>query len=171
MLTNSKKILFRGDAKLSIGTGDIVSLIELSKYFLINDWICFFMVKDNSIAVDLLKSRGINNYVVIKEDGSIQEEVNEINLFINEHAVDVLIMQQFEIDYELYSGITGGCYNVAIANNGKIPNNFAMVISWDVKSIGLINKHKKNNTKYLLDDKYVILPAYFNDFKLVVRVR
>lgn len=154
----NKRILFRGDAKASIGTGDLLSLIVLSKYFVNDGWECYFMVRGYDVAIDLLTTRGINNFVCIGKDVSIEEEVVAINCFIEENKITIFMLQQFENNYNEYSGILTDSYNVLIPNNGDIPDNFMMVISWDAASIKKIENNKKNNVKYLLGSEYVIIP-------------
>ena len=50
-----KRILFRADAKPSIGIGDLMSLINLSFYLNPREWECFFMIKAYSAGIKLAK--------------------------------------------------------------------------------------------------------------------
>jgi len=66
MTKRVKKILFRADAKLSIGTGDLVSLFHLSEYFERGGWQAHFMIRGYPLGVDLARARGVQRVRVIE---------------------------------------------------------------------------------------------------------
>jgi len=165
-----KKILFRADAKSSIGTGDLVSLITLSKYFIKNGWECFFLIKEYSTAIKILESRGIYGFNKIAKDISLKNEIKTINNFVKDNSINVSVFQQFEINFTEYRDLTNQSFNIAISGNEKISSIFSMVISWDNKAIELIKGNMNKNTEYLLGSEYAILPIEFEKEKINKRI-
>lgn len=78
----TKRILFRADAKQSIGTGDLVSLIHLSRYFENDGWQSHFIIRDYDASVEIVRKNKIKSYLIIKEPYLIGKETKEINNYI-----------------------------------------------------------------------------------------
>ena len=85
-----KKILFRADAKPSIGIGDLMSLIHLSKY--LDNWEKHFVIRNYRAGVDLAKKYRVENLYILDENISIEDEVDFLNKFdqmFNENKTDL----------------------------------------------------------------------------------
>ncbi len=156
-----KRILFRADAKPSIGIGDLMSLINLSDYFNPDEWECFFMIRSYQAGVSLI-SRINNKYVtIIDEKMSLIDEIDAINNVIVEYSIDLLFFEITERPLSEYKGITDSVKIACVNFDHQILDNMKLVINWDVDAERYMKKSIYSNTTFLLGAKYVILPKQF----------
>ena len=153
-------ILFRADAAPNIGVGDLMSLINLSRYFG-GDCKCYFMVKDYVASINLVEKHDIENLFIIKQKDSLRSEVNSINSIIRDYGIDVLFLQITSTKLSNYVGIDDNVKKVAINFDGHILDDLDLVINWDVEARKLFDVERYPSTKFLLGPEYVILPKEF----------
>lgn len=161
-----KKIAFRADAKPSIGTGDLVSLINLSAYFNKKGWETHFIIRDHKAAIELLKGRGIKRYSVLDERISIEEEVVKINDYVERNGIGVIFFEITERRLAEYKGITDKAVKACVSFDGDVPLEMGLVVDWDVNANEVFGKRKHPDTVFLFGMEYVILPVEF-DFKRI----
>lgn len=161
-----KKILFRADAKPSIGTGDLISLLNLSKYFEKTGWETYFIVKKHKAATDCLNKRGVNNFLMLDDDITIKNEVGRINDYIGDNNIDMIMLEITERDLKEYNGITDKVIIACVSFSGDIPKKARLVIDWDVDAGRVFDIRKYPSTKFLLGPQYAILPVEF-DFERI----
>jgi len=159
-----KKILFRADAAPHIGIGDLMSLINLSKY-LDDTYEIYFIIKNYQAGLNLIKTYNIQNCSIIDNQMSINDEVSYINEFISRNKINIVFFEITEIKLSSYIGITKNVKKVAINFDGCILDDLDLVIDWDVEADRFFKPEKYPHTKFLLGVKYVILPKEFYDTK------
>lgn len=157
-----KKILFRADAKPSIGIGDLVSLLNLSKYFEKTGWETYFIAKKHKAAADCLYKRGVKNFLMLDEDITIKNEVGRINDYIGDNDIDIVMLEITERSPREYDGITDKAIIACVSFGGDIPKKARLVIDWDVDAGRVFDIRKYPSTKFLLGPQYVILPVEFD---------
>ncbi len=157
-----KKILFRADAKSSIGTGDLVSLLNLSKYFEKAGWETYFIVKKHKAAMGCLDKRRVKNFLVLDDDITIKNEVGRINDYIEANNIDVIMLEITEKKPSEYNGITDKVMIACVSFFGDIPEKTRLVINWDVDAGRTFDVRKYPSTRFLLGPQYVILPIEFD---------
>lgn len=163
-----KKILFRGDAAPHIGIGDLMSLINISKYF-DNDIEKHFIIKNYKAAIDLVKNYKVKNCEIIDSKLSIEKEIEFINNFIEEKEIDLVFFEITERKLSDYKTISSQVKKVAVNFDGAIPDNLDLLIDWDVEADKYFEPKNYPNTKFLLGPKYVILPKEFYSDKILSR--
>lgn len=161
-----KKIAFRADAKPSIGTGDLVSLINLSAYFDRRGWETHFIIRDHKAATELLKSRGIKRSFILDEKIPIGEEVIKINDYVERNGIGVIFFEITERRLAEYNGITDKAVKACVSFDGDLPPGMDLVVDWDVNANEVFGKRKYPDTEFLLGLEYVVLPVEF-DFKKI----
>lgn len=156
-----KKILFRADAKPSIGVGDLMSLVYLSKAFQGNGWDIHFMIKNYEAAKRIIRSHDIENYEIIA-DLTAKAEIVQINNYCTKNEIKYVftcITERKLTEYkELAEDLIKGCINF----DGIIPEGWNLVVNWDVKASKLYKIDEYPGTEFLLGPKYVILPHNFD---------
>lgn len=152
-----KKILFRADAKPSIGVGDLMSLITLSKY-LDETWKIYFIIKDYTAALKLVNQHQLKNILIIKKNITLENEITFINNNVKQLSIDIICLEITEIKLSFYNKLVREVKKVAINFDGYIPQGLDLLINWDIdaKTLYKIKEHSK--TKFLLGPQYVILP-------------
>ena len=160
MSSKIKKILFRADAAPHIGIGDLMSLINISKYF-DESYEKYFIVKDYKASVDLVQKYNLENCSIVKSDIKIEDEIKYINNFIDDYSIDILFLEITEIKLSLYSGITKKVKKIAVNFDGYILDDLDLLINWDVEAYKFFDTKKYPKTKFLLGAEYVILPKEF----------
>ena len=165
----TKRILFRADAKPSIGTGDLVSLIHLSRYFEKSGWETHFIVRSHDAAAGIIKARKIRNCLMINDNLSIGMEIEEINNYISSRKIDVVFFEITERPLTEYKGITDKAVKACINFDGLIPDDMSLVVCWDVNADKLFDRKRYPKTKFLLGPRYAILPHDFNFAKIYSR--
>lgn len=163
-----RNILFRADAKPSIGTGDLMSLIQLSRYFENGGWQSHFIIKGCNAAVEIIKKHKVKNFLIVDEDISVGKEVKELNNYIESKKIDVIFFEITERPLTEYKGISDKAIKACVNFDGVIPDDMSLVIDWDVNADKLFDPQKYPNTKFLLGLDYVILPIDF-DFNKINR--
>lgn len=160
-----KKILFRADAKPSIGIGDLMSLINLSFYFDEREWESYFIIRSYKAGVELVKKYNLKNIFIIDENLSLDEEIKYINDFIKDNSIDIIFFEITERKLSNYIGIDS-IKKVAVNFDGHILNDLDLVIDWDVEAYKFFDTDKYPKTKFLLGAQYVILPKEFYSQKV-----
>lgn len=158
----TKKVLFRADAKQSIGTGDLVSLIHLSRYFENDGWESHFIIRDYDESVEIVKRNKINNYLAIIGPHSIGKETEEINGYIESRGIDAAFFEITERPLTEYKGVTNRAVKACINFDGIIPDGMSLVVNWDVGTDKLFDQKKYPGTKFLLGPQYAVLPLDFD---------
>ncbi|MBF0319734.1 MAG: hypothetical protein HQL01_08025 [Nitrospirae bacterium] len=164
-----KRILFRGDAKPSIGTGDLMSLVNLSRYFEKDGWEAFFLIRGYEAGITIMEGRGIKNVTVIDPGCSLREEQESIENIILQKNIDILFMEITErrlTDYALPSGVKKVCVNF----DGLIPDGMDIVINWDVEGTTWFDKTLYPGTRFLVGPQYIILPPDFDKGRIAARI-
>jgi len=164
-----KKILFRADAAPNIGIGDLMSLINISKYF-DETYEKYFIIKNHQAAVDLVEKYNLDNYFIIDSNISLQDEINYINNTVDSNNIDIIFFEITERKLSEYTGINKKVKKVAVNFDGHILNDLDLVIDWDVEAHKFFDTEKYPNTKFLLGHKYVILPKEFYSKKVLVAI-
>jgi len=165
-----KRILFRADAKPSIGTGDLMSLIHLSRYLERDGWETHFMIRDYKAGVDLAAKYGIRKIQVMDGNLTIQGEVDEINKYIEEQRIDVVFFEITERKLTEYDGITSRVIKACVSFDGVVPDKTDLVVNWDVEAHTRFNTARYPDTMFLLGPEYVILPSEFDLTKIQKRM-
>lgn len=157
-----KRILFRADAHKTIGSGDLVSLIHLSRYFESSKWQKIFMVRNFNEARSLLKLYGLKNIVIIDKNISVAKEVALINKTIKDFRVNVVLFEITERKLIEFRGITNDVIKASVSFDKDIPSDLDLVVNWEPQSKKMYALHEFPKTKFLLGPEYVILPKEFN---------
>lgn len=163
-----KKILFRADAKPSIGIGDLMSLIHLSKYFERDGWEAHFMVRNYPAGIELVEKNKIKFVNVLPGDISVSEEVLHINDYVAEHDINMVFFEITEFKLVEYNGLSSKVKKACVSFDGAIPHGLDLVIDWDVEADKFFDTARFPETNFLLGPEFVILPISF-DFSRVVQ--
>lgn len=161
-----KKILFRADANPSIGTGDLISLVHLSKYFEKDGWETHFIIRDYKSGLAIAEKHKLKNLCIINSDISQKQEVGEINDYINSNGINIIFFEITERSLKDYSKVTNKVKKASVCFDGSITNDIDLVVNWDVDGNNLFDTKRYTNTKFLLGPSYAILPLNF-DFKKI----
>ncbi len=164
-----KTILFRADAKPGIGTGDLVSLIQLSKTFSANDWNCLFLVQETAPALKLMEVHGIRNVFTLPEDCSPEEDLQALRHLVAEHAVSHLFACITERPLTEYGAFPENIKKACINFDGIVPAEWALIVNWNFPDDDWYPSAPAT-TKKLLGPEYVILPENFDLQKIEDRV-
>lgn len=160
-----KKILFRADANPAIGTGDLVSLINLSKEFSKQGFECHFCFKNSPAALKLSLKHDLKNILIIEPEKSISEESNSIYSYCSEKRINDVFFEITErklTDYKLEPQYRFSCVNF----DGVIPEGMFLVVNWNVEAVKQYDAEKNPETIFLLGPEYVILPSNFDSEKI-----
>ncbi|WP_321491567.1 glycosyltransferase [uncultured Desulfobacter sp.] len=168
-MTSAKKILFRADAKPEIGIGDLMSLIQLSKYFEEDGWQAFFMIRAYEAGIRLIEKYEIKQVRIIESNITIPEEVNEINTYILTKSIDVVFFEITENKISDYLGLLSDVSKACVSFDGKILPDMKLVVDWDVAAHDYFSPDKYPETKFLLGPEYVILPYNFDLKRVAAR--
>ena len=156
------KILFRADAKPAIGTGDLVSLIQLAKTFDKKGWESWFMIRDSQGAKSLMADYAITRFEVIPDSYSPANEVADLNDFLSENGFSHLflcITERSLTDYaKLFPAIVKGCINF----DGVVTKDWNLVVNWNFPEPTLYKQENFPETRFLLGPEFVILPDNFD---------
>jgi len=163
-----KKILFRADAAPHIGIGDLMSLINISKYFDEEDE-KYFIIKNFNAGLNLIKKYNVPNCFVIDNNISREDEVLYINDFINDNKIDFLFLEITEVKLSSYIGLTQRVKKICVNFDEHILDDLDLVIDWDVEAQKFFDTEKYPQTKFLLGPEYVILPKEFYSKKVEIR--
>ncbi|EQB39200.1 hypothetical protein M947_08585 [Sulfurimonas hongkongensis] len=163
-----KKILFRADAAPHIGIGDLMSLINISRYF-DESYKKYFIVKDYKAGVDLIKKYNLSNCFIIDSAIKLKDEIIYINKFIKKYDVDILFLEITERKLSEYLGLDKDVKKVAVNFDGHILDDLDLVIDWDVEAYKFFDTKRYPKTNFLLGPEYVILPKEFYYENIVER--
>lgn len=157
-----KKILFRADAKPSIGIGDLMSLITLSEY--LSEFDCFFLTQKTTAAMGIVERRKPKNIFWLNEDVDVEEDVATINALIDQYSINMLFFEITERRLTEYLGLNNNVSILCVNFDGFIPESVKLVVNWDVDAHKYYDINKFSDTKFLLGPQYVILPkAFYSD--------
>ena len=157
-----KRILFRADAKPSIGIGDLVSLIQLSWYFEGKGWETYFAVRKTPAAQALVQRHDIQRVEFLPERCRLSDEIAFLNRFITGCRPDVLFFEITERPLREYSGLTEVPLKACICFDRELPADWDLVANWDVAAAGLYDQRRFPKTHFLLGPEYVVLPPSFD---------
>ena len=160
-----KRILFRADAKPSIGIGDLISLINLSFYLNPREWECFFMIKSYPAAIKLVNRVRKRNIFFLDELISIESEVSEINRVVQIYGIDVLFFEITEQRLSQYIGLVNNVKKACVNFNSYLLEDLDLVVNWDVEADQYMCRSGTPNAKFLLGYEYVILPKQFYELQ------
>jgi spore coat polysaccharide biosynthesis predicted glycosyltransferase SpsG len=164
-----RAVLFRADAEPSIGTGDLTSLIHLSRYFESYNWDCYFLIKDYATAVRLVKDYALQNVTFISKNLPIAEEIDLINKMTESHHLTLLFFEITAHKLSDYMGLTSRTKKACVSFDGAILPDMDVVINWDVDAHKLFEPTRYPKIKFLLGPEYVILPINYDDSRISQR--
>lgn len=164
-------ILFRADAEESIGTGDLLSLIYLSREFLKRSWGCFFAIRDYPLALRIIAKHKLRNTFLIPHRASIKQEIKLIGKIIKEKSIDCLCLEITKTSLLEYVSLGKPVPVKACINfDGEITDDFEVVINWGINSSDqLYAAYRDRVTKFILGFQNAILPDYFDWEKIARR--
>lgn len=164
-------ILFRADAEKTIGTGDLLSLVYISKEFLDNRWKCFFLVKDYQPAQQIIKALKLKNVKVIPRATNLKKEINFIKQICQKNAIDCLLMEINKRGLSEYTTLgMPAIVNACVNFDEKIPDNFDLVINWAIdQRDNLYDRFNLPNTKFLLGFENTPFPLSMRGRKDLMR--
>ena len=166
-----KRVLFRADAKPSIGVGDLMSLIHLSQYFKEDGWDTHLMIRGYQAGLDLVDKHKVNKSVVIEPRCSISEEIRAINEYAEQNCIDLVFFEITERKLSDYKGLSDKFKKACICFDGHILNGMDLVVDWDVEADRFFNPHEHESTRFLLGPEFVILPKiFYSDRRIASRV-
>jgi UDP-2,4-diacetamido-2,4,6-trideoxy-beta-L-altropyranose hydrolase len=166
-----KRILFRADAKPSIGTGDLASLIHLSAYFRQAGWQTHFMIRNNVAALRLAQRYQVSNLKVLEADCSLRDEIQEIDNYVDSQQIDLLLFEITERPLSDYIGLSTNVAKACVCFDGKILPDFSLVVDWGVDAPVRYDIDRYPKTHFLLGPEYVILPIEFNTHRIRERIQ
>lgn len=165
-----KKILFRADANPYIGTGDLISLVHLSRYFEKDGWETHFIIRNYKPAITIAEKHTLKNLSIINSDVSGEQEVDNINNYINSNGINIIFFEITERSLKEYSKVTNKVKKASVCFDGSITNNIDLVVNWDVNANTIFDTRQYPNTKFLLGPRYAILPLNFDFEKIASRI-
>ncbi|MBN1353830.1 MAG: hypothetical protein JW994_04100 [Candidatus Omnitrophica bacterium] len=153
-------ILFRADAHKEIGTGDLMSVIYLSREFQNNSWHCFFAVRDYEPALSIVRQFGLQNVEIIPHGILLKNEIELIKKLCADNEIDCLFMEVTKNNLREYGALGKPAPVKACANfDGIITEDFDIVVNWCVDaSDTLYGGYECKNTKFVLGFENAILP-------------
>lgn len=161
-----KKVLFRADARPSIGIGDLMSLIHLSKYFEDSGWETHFIIRRYDAGWKLVKKFNVERLVDLPPNISVKNEIEAINQYSEKNSIDLLFFEITERKLTEYRGLLPGVKKACVSFDGSILSDMDLVVDWDVDAYRYFKPENHSNTRFLLGPEYVVLPFDF-DFKLI----
>jgi spore coat polysaccharide biosynthesis predicted glycosyltransferase SpsG len=165
-----KKVLFRADARPTIGIGDLMSLIHLSKYFEDDKWETHFMIRGYDAGVKLAKRYNLKHLEIIPSDISVIDEVDVINQYSTKKDIDMLFFEITERKLTEYQGLLPEVKKACVCFDGVILDDLNLVVDWDVAASKYFRPENDPNSIYLLGPKYVILPKeFYCDYRIKQR--
>jgi spore coat polysaccharide biosynthesis predicted glycosyltransferase SpsG len=161
-----RKVLFRADARPSIGIGDLMSLVHLSKYFENCGWETHFMIRSYDAGLKLEKKFNLERLAKLPKNISVKGEIKAINQYSESNRIDLLFFEITERKLTEYQGLLPEVKKACISFDGCILSGMDLVVDWDVDAYRYFEPGKHSKTRFLLGPEYVILPFDF-DFKLI----
>lgn len=156
-----KKVLFRADARPTIGIGDLMSLIHLSKYFEDYGWETHFMIRGYDAGVKLTSKYNLKHLEILPSDISVMDEVDAINQYSIRKSIDMLFFEITERKLTEYQGLLSEVTKACVCFDGVILDDLNLVVDWDVAASKYFRPENYQDTIYLLGPKYVVLPKEF----------
>lgn len=163
----TRKILFRADAKPSIGTGDLMSLISLSRHFIKAGWKPYFMIRGYEAALKIAEKFSISNLTILAPDCNLEDEVKTINALCEREKISVAFFEITERELSEYKGLSNAFKKAAVSFDGVLIEDMSLVVSWTPDWDQLFQPDRHPSTKFLLGYQYVTLPPdYFDDERI-----
>jgi len=157
-----KRILFRADALKKIGTGDLMSLIQLSKYFAKDGWEVSFLTKKTQASLNMLKAHSIKNVFFIESNQSFSSEIEMINSIGAKNEISAFFMEISEKKMTDYENLISIPFKACVCFDGFFPKDFVFVLDWGINAKSLYDQKLNPQVKFLLGPQYVILPITFD---------
>ncbi|RKX93180.1 MAG: hypothetical protein DRP84_08890 [Spirochaetes bacterium] len=162
-MNNKKKILFRADANYGIGSGDLISLINLSEYFA-PEYECFFIAKKYPSAVNIFSVRGMkDNAVLIDPKIEFTDEITFIDNFIEEKKIGIIVLEITERKLNEYDRLESTVKRISIDFYGYPLRESSIVLNWMPNAEDLYDFSSFPQTQFFLGPEYVILSKAFLD--------
>jgi spore coat polysaccharide biosynthesis predicted glycosyltransferase SpsG len=156
-------ILFRADAHPGIGTGDLASLIHLSRYFLRKGWCIFFVVRRTISACGLLKAKGLEKDIFfIDEKESLAGEIEQINRTVTSHDISAMFFEITDRKLTEYQGLPRNIFKACVSFDSNVPRDFNFVLDWGVTADSNYDQSSFPQAVFMLGPEYVILPEEFD---------
>jgi len=155
------KILFRADAFIDIGIGDLMSCLNLGQTATKRGHEVHFLVRDYNHSISLLNSANVD-YSTINHNASIEEEIEYIYTTCEDYKPDVFFMEITKRSYDDYLPLNKNKIADILAVidfQGSASSIFDLLINWEVDSNLLYDRDKFKNTYFLLGPDKVILPS------------
>lgn len=147
-------IVLRADADRVSGTGDLVSLVNLSRYF--RTWRVYIVTKDTPVAKAIIQRRGVRNVRYLPPSITFENEIRFLNGFIREKGIDAVFIEITARKTTCYRKIAAP-FKACVNFDGIIPKGFDMVVNWDVGAEMMYKRRKFPATLFLLGPRYVFL--------------
>lgn len=165
------RILFRADAQETIGVGDLMSLVYLSRQFREHSWSSFFAVRNYAPARKIAKQFELENIHIIPKDASLEEEIMLIKKICVDSNIDCMFLEITKESLLKYKTLGRPAPIKACVNfDGIITGDFDIVVNWCVDTRErLYEKHKCPKTKFILGFENAILPHYFSEKHFLVK--
>jgi len=154
-----KKVLFRADAFPAIGTGDLISSINLAAEFEERCFQTHFFVKDYPASLKIIESRRVERCRIASRNATLEDELAEMDDYMSRNGIELLVLQLNERRDTDYRPLIRKYRTVTINFNGITAPEVGIVINWDSDTEGLFDRNVLKNAKFLLGPEYVILPG------------
>ena len=158
-----RRIAFRADTNQAIGSGDLVTLINLSRCFTSDGWETIFITQRTPNAVALLKKHGIARAVFLAPGLSQEKENKAMGSIVSRYGIDAIILEitgKPLSGYRLPEKVIKGCVDFW----GIVPAGFDLVINWDIGGRSLY-KRPRGKTIFLCGPEYAPLPRGYDASK------
>lgn len=163
---NKLKILFRtsgGKAKTKeLGFGHVYRCINLANHF--KKKFSFFLIEDYGNVKKTLNQFGYNNISLLKNNASLQRDVNQTIRLVNQKKIDVIVVDKYNTKISYLKTINKFAKVVFVSDLLKIDYPADLLVNG---FLGFKNKVFKNKygTKCLLGPSYQILDIRFSKKK------
>ena len=154
------KVLYRADANPTIGTGDLISLIELSRKFP-SDWQHHFCCRKTEAALKILGSRNISRIHWLNDEDGHDGEKERLRRIIQKYQVDALVIEITGQSSKLYENIGQKVFKVCVNFCREFPEDFNLILDWSVEAPTWYPVSQYPTVEFLLGPQHVILPMSF----------
>jgi len=155
------RVLFRADAKPTIGTGDLASLVYLGRYCEEQGWEAWYMVQDFPAARNIVRKYGLPRVKMLPPDLPLEQEVREINACIEDQGMAAAVFEITERPLADYQGLSERVFKACVHFHGPIPAGFGLVVNWDVEAQKRLAGMVPRGAEILTGPELVLLPPEF----------
>jgi len=165
-----KKILLRGDAGPTIGSGNLTALIHLSKRFQANGWETHFMIRDYAAGKKLAGQHRLEPCHWFPRGFSMKEEVEEINTYLEHNAIGHFL-GFIAGSLTEYANLPAHVFKACICchDSGTLPKNLDLAVDWNFPPPEQYDVKAFPDTRFFLGPEYVILPDNFDADRIANR--